>query len=262
MPFSEGAGVKIYYEVAGQGPPLVFVHANPFDRRLWTYQVARFSQRFTTINVDIRGYGFSDKPETPFTLQDMADDVAGVMKREGVERAVIAGCSVGSGIALLFGLDRPQMVEALILVGGSSRGGGNIQNRIDGYTSGDLAGYRRKHMRELFAPGFPETPHGRWVMNLFDENSHTLSGESIAQIFRARAGCNMTPRLDSISAPTLVINGAHDVSLESGRETAAGIRGARQVVIPDTGHACSIEDPWAFDEAVIGFLREIPARTG
>lgn len=257
MPFSESTGAKIYYEVAGQGPPLVFVHANPFDRRLWTYQTARFSQRFTTINVDIRGYGFSDKPETPFSLQDMADDVAGVCAKEGVERAIIVGCSVGSGIALLFGLDRPHMVEGLVLVGGSSRGGGNIQNRIDGYTSGDLAGYRRKHMRELFAPGFPETPHGRWVMNLFDENSHTLSGECIAQIFRARAGCNMTPRLSTIAAPTLVINGAHDVSLEAGRETAVGVAGARQVVIPNTGHACSIEDPWAFDEAMIGFLSDL-----
>lgn len=257
MPFSDSSGANIYYEVSGRGPPLVFVHANPFDRRLWTYQIARFSQRFTTINVDIRGYGFSDKPVTPFRLEDMADDVAGVCAKEGVERAIFAGCSVGSGIALLFGLDRPQMVEGLALVGGSSRGGGNIQKRIDGYTSGDLAGYRRKHMGELFAPGFPETPHGRWVMNLFDENSHTLSGESIAQIFRARALCNMTPRLRTIAAPTLVVNGAHDASLEAGRETAAGIPGARQVVIPNTGHACSIEDPCAFDAAMIDFLRDI-----
>ena len=255
MPFSEATGVKIYYEISGQGPPLVFVHANPFDRRLWTYQIARFSQSFTTINIDIRGYGFSDKPETPFTLENMADDVVGVMRAQGAERAIIVGCSVGSGIALLLGLDRPEMTDGLILVGGSSRGGGIIQTRIDGYTSGDLPSYRRKHMRELFAPGFPETPHGRWVMNLFDENSHTLSGQSIAQIFHARANCNMTPRLDRISAPTLVINGAHDGSLAGGSETAAGIRGAKHVVIPNTGHACSIEDPWAFDEAIIEFLR-------
>ena len=257
MPFCKATGVKIYYEVAGQGPPLVFVHANPFDRRLWTYQVARFSQQFTTINVDIRGYGFSEKPETQFTLEDMADDIAGVMKQESAERAIIVGCSVGSGIALLFGLDRPEMVDGLVLVGGSSRGGGSIQTRIDGYTSGDLRGYRLKHMRELFAPGFPETAHGQWVMNLFDENSDTLSGDSIAQIFRARAGCNMTPRLATIKAPTLVINGAHDGSLASGRETTSGIDGARQVVIPNTGHACSIEDPGAFDEALITFFRDL-----
>jgi pimeloyl-ACP methyl ester carboxylesterase len=67
----------------------------------------------------------------------------------------------------------------------------------------------------------------------------------------------MTPRLATISAPTLVINGAHDVSLEAGRETAAGIPGARQVVIPGTGHACSIEDPWAFDAALIDFLKPL-----
>jgi pimeloyl-ACP methyl ester carboxylesterase len=149
------------------------------------------------------------------------------------------------------------MVGGLVLVGGSSRGGGNIQKRIDGYTSGDLAGYRRKHMAELFAPGFPQTPHGQWVMKLFDENSRTLSGESIAQIFRARAGCNMTPRLSAIRAPTLVINGAHDNSLAAGRETAAGIAGARHAVIPNTGHACSIEDPLAFDAAMIDFFGRV-----
>jgi pimeloyl-ACP methyl ester carboxylesterase len=207
--------------------------------------------------VDICGYGFSDKPTTPFSLKDMAVDVASVMKSESVDRSIIDGCSVGSGIGLLFGLDRPELTEALVLIGGGSPAGGNIQNRIDGYTSPDLPGYRRKHMREFFAPGFPETPQGRWVMNLFDENLHTLSGESIAQIFRARAGCNMTPRLATIGAPTLVINGAHDASLEAGRVTAAGILGARQVVISGPGHACSIEDPWAFDDALIDFLRRL-----
>jgi len=125
-----------------------------------TYQVARFSQRFTTINVDIRGYGFSDKPTTRFSLEDMADDVASLMKSESVDCAIIAGCSVVSGIGLLFGLDRPELTEALVLIGG------NIQNRIDWCTSPDLPGYRRKHMRELFAPGFPENAAGAyWLLD-------------------------------------------------------------------------------------------------
>jgi len=256
MPVSTANGVKINYDIVGQGPAMVLVHANPYDRRLWMFQAARFSQRFTVISVDIRGYGLSDKPTTPFSLEDMADDILGVCRTEGIAKAVIGGCSVGSGIALLIGLDHPEVAEALILVGGSSRGGGNIQKRIDGFTSGDLPAYRRLHMTELFAPGFTETKHGRWVMNLFDENSHTLSGDSIAQIFRARAGCTMTPRLSGLTIPTLVINGEHDGSMPGGTETAALIPGAIHAVIPGAGHACSIEDPMAFDAPVIKFLKD------
>jgi 3-oxoadipate enol-lactonase len=256
MPYSSATGPKIYYDISGKGPAMVLVHASPYDRRLWMFQVARFSERFTVLNVDIRGYGLSDKPETPFSLEDMADDILGVCKTEGVTKAVFGGVSVGSGIGLLIGLNQPEMAQALILVGGSSRGGGNIQKRIDGYTSADLAGYRQQHMRELFAPSFPDTPHGKWVLNLFGENSHTLSGQSIAQIFRARAGCTMTPRLGGMTVPTLVVNGAYDGSLQSGTETASLIPGARHAIIPDTGHACCIEDPTAFDAPVISFLQD------
>ena len=143
---------------------MVLVHANPYDRRLWMFQAARFSQFYTVVSIDIRGYGLSDKPTTPFTLEDMADDILGVCKTEGIEKAIFGGCSVGSGIALLIGLDHPEMTDAIILVGGSSRGGGKIQRRIDGFTSGDLAAYRRLHMIELFAPGFTETPQKRRLL--------------------------------------------------------------------------------------------------
>ena len=66
----------------------------------------------------------------------------------------------------------------------------------------------------------------------------------------------MSGRLAGMKSPTLVINGAHDVSLKRGGETASMIPGAKHVVLPGTGHACCIEDPAAFDQAVIAFLKE------
>jgi 3-oxoadipate enol-lactonase len=256
MPFATIRGVNVYYEVYGAGPPMVMVHANPFDRRLFTYQIARFSPYFRLVALDIRGYGFSDKPETPFALNDMADDVLAVCAQERIARAVFMGVSVGSGISLLIGLDRPQMCDAVILVGGSSKGGADIAGRVAGYTSADLRGYQRAHIRELVAPGFCETKLGAWVLDLFSENAHQLSGRCIAQIFRAREACDMRDRLAGMTPPTLVINGAHDVSLQRGGETASMIPGARHVVIPGTGHACCIEDPAAFDGAAMAFLRD------
>jgi 3-oxoadipate enol-lactonase len=255
MPFAANRGVNIYYETYGDGPPMVLVHANPFDHRLFTYQIASFAPYFRLVAMDIRGYGRSDKPATPFTLNDMADDVLAVCAQEQIVRAIFMGVSVGSGMSLLIGLDHPEMCEGVILVGGSSKGGADIAGRAKGYTSADLPGYQRAHIRELVAPGFCDTKLGAWVLDLFSEQAHALSGPCIAQIFRAREGCDMRDRLAGMKPPTLVINGAHDVSLQRGGETAAMIPGAQHVVLPGTGHACCIEDPAAFDKAVIDFLK-------
>lgn len=253
--YSNANGVKIYYEVAGEGLPFIMVHANPFDHNLWLYQIAHFSTYFKVIAIDLRGYGRSDKPETPFSLGDMANDVLGVCRDLDVKQAILGGISVGSGMALLLGLDHPELFKALILVGGSSGPGGSIEERIHGYTEIGIEKYHIQHLRELVAPGFPETKLGNYLLKTFVERDPWLSGQSIAQIFRARGGTDMTPRLGSMKVPTLVINGEHDNSLAGGRKTAALIPDAVHKVLPNTGHACNIEDPAGFDEFVIEFLR-------
>lgn len=257
MAFSTATGVKIYYEVSGEGPAFVFVHANPFDHRLWLYQVAQFSSYFRCVSVDIRGYGRSEQVETPFTLADMMDDVLGVCRTEGITSAIFCGCSVGSGIALLTGLDHPEMTKAVILVGGSSRGSAGVRRRADEFgRAKSVTELMPDFLREVVAPGFPATDHGRWILSLFAETAHTLSPLAISQQLRARGACDMSGRLKDLTPPLLVINGAHDNSLPGGRETVAGVKGAQHVVLPGTGHACCIEDPHAFNGAVIGFLRQ------
>lgn len=255
MPYSTTNSLKIYYEVSGEGFPFVMVHANPFDHNLWMYQIAHFSTYFKVIAIDIRGYGRSDKPSTPFTLKDMADDVLGVCRDESVTEAILGGVSVGSGMALLLGLDYPELFKALILVGGSSGPGGAIDERIQGYTKVGIEKYHIQHLKELVAPDFPQTKLGKYLLNTYVERDPWLSGESIAQIFRARAGTDMTTRLESMKVPTLVINGEYDNSLKAGQRTASLIPGAMHRILPKTGHACCIEDPAGFDEFVIEFLR-------
>jgi len=252
--YSTANGIRIYYEVSGEGSPFVMVHANPFDHNLWMYQIAHFSTYFKVIAVDIRGYGRSDKPTTPFSLNDMAGDILGVCRDEQVTQAILGGVSVGSGIGLLLGLNHPEMFKALILVGGNSGGAGSIDDRIHGYTKTGIEKYHIQHLKELVAPEFPETKLGRYLLNTFVERDPRLSGESIAQIFRARGGTDMAPRLGTMIVPTLVINGEYDNSLKAGQRTASLIPGAVHKVLPKTGHACNIEDPAGFDELVVQFL--------
>lgn len=254
--YSTANGLKIYYEVSGEGLPFVMVHANPFDHNLWMYQIAHFSTYFKVIAVDIRGYGRSEKPVTPFTLKDMGDDVLGVCRDQNITEALLAGVSVGSGMAILLGLDHPELFKALVLVGGSSGPGGSIDERIHGYTRTGVEQYHIRHLRDLVAPEFAESKLGKYLLGTFVERDPWLSGECIGQIFRARGGLDMTPRLGTMKVPTLVINGEYDNSLAGGKKTASLIPGAVHKILPKTGHACNIEDPAGFDAIVIDFLRD------
>jgi pimeloyl-ACP methyl ester carboxylesterase len=257
MKFAHNGTLRIAYESQGGGPPLVLVHANPFDHRLWLYQVAHYAESHKIVNVDLRGYGLSDKPESPFSLRDMADDVLAATSTEGIGRAVFMGASVGANIALLIGLDNPERTAGLVLVGGGASSSPRFPERVAGYQSGDVAGYQLEHLRQLVAPAFFESELGAWLVRLFNERAPHLSGASIAQIFRALMAFDVTDRLPSLQPPTLIVNGDLDMALPNSREVAEKVPGARHVILPGTGHACCLEDPTAFAAAVTPFLNEL-----
>ena len=257
MPFSTRTGPPIHYEVQGQGPAMVLIHANPFDRRLWLYQAARYSAFYKVINVDLRAYGHSDKTFTPFTLGDLKDDVRGVMACEGVEKAIFMGVSVGSGISMLMGLDHPEACEAVVLVGGSSDGPRDVESIVSKVRQETLGEDIMGFMRSYVGPGFAESRTGAWLLNQFIDRVEHQSAATIGQVFRARGNWDMTDRLASLSVPTLVVNGEFDQSLERGMRTAAMVPGAKHALLPGTGHACVIEDPEGFDAAVVPFLRDL-----
>ena len=254
MPWSRSNGVNIFYEVAGVGPPLVLVHANPFDHTMWLYQVASLSRRYTVVAPDLRGYGRSDKPETPFSFADMANDIVGIVRHLGFERVALAGVSIGATLALAIGLDHPKLVRALILVGGESGNPPVFATLAKDYAAKPIAEQRRDHIRMITDSAFAQSPMGRYLLEGFLAAPPDLSGQSIAEIFRARTKVDLRSRLAEVSIPTLVVNGATDVSLESGRYTASQIRNAIHRIVPDAGHLCCFENPGAFDRLVLDFL--------
>jgi 3-oxoadipate enol-lactonase len=254
MPYSRANGVDIWYEVAGDGPAMVLIHANPFDHDLWMYQAAHFSTWFKVVGIDIRGYGRSAKVTTPYALKDMCDDAVGVMNDLAIKRAVLGGCSVGSGIAIMLGLDHPNLFDAIFLVGGNSGSSSRYQGRIDNYRK-SLKDFHIQHLRDLVAPAFADSRLGRHLLNMWVERQPRLKGEAIAQVFMAGNHTDNTERLPNMRVPTLVINGEFDNSLSAGKRTSTLIPGAVHKVLPATGHACCLEDPAGFDRIVIEFLQ-------
>ena len=257
MPFCETRGVRIHYDVQGQGEQMVLIHANPFDRRLWMFQAARYSAFYKVINIDLRSYGHSQTVLTRYSLPELKEDVLAVLAQEGVTSAIFMGVSVGSGLCLLMGLDHPDMTKAIVPVGGSASGPENVERITSQIHQETLAQDIMRLMVSYTAPGFAETPKGRWLLNQFIDRAGEMSAEGISNVFRARAGFDMAPRLPQMRVPTLVVNGEFDGSLERGKITATIVPGARHAVIKGTGHACVIEDPVGFDAAVVPFLRDL-----
>jgi 3-oxoadipate enol-lactonase len=259
MAISRANGLDIHYETAGAGPPLVLIHALPFDHNLWLYQVERFSARFRTVAMDLRGWGRSAKPRTPFLLGDMASDVLGVLADEDMSGAVVMGCSIGSKLALMLACEHPQIFRAAILVGGNSGPQPQFDHRIAAYrahhAAGTLKDYHLGHLRYGVTPTWADSPIGRYLLDGFVERGHGLDPECIAHVFHALTVSDLTSQLPAYKSPTLIVNGEHDNALPGGTRTAALIAHAEHRILPATGHCCFLEDPGGFDALVCGFLK-------
>ncbi|MBI4524028.1 MAG: alpha/beta hydrolase [Deltaproteobacteria bacterium] len=255
MPYCSVNGIRIYYEISGEGFPMVLIHANPFDRRLWLHQIASFSTYFKVIAVDLRGYGHSDKPTTKTSLSMMAEDVMGVCRQEELKEAVVMGISVGGNVALQLGLDHPDVFKALILVGCSS-GPSEHRTRIDGYLNEGVEKYHIQHLRALVSPEFADSTLGKYLLARFTDTDPKLNPESLRQIFEALEVKNLTPRLPELKMPVLLLNGEFDGTLPRTRQMSERISGAVHRVVPGTGHACCLENPMEFDAMVREFLRK------
>ena len=112
-------GAKLYYDVGGEGHPLVLLHDGLLNRRMWDDQFVAFARLYHTIRYDRRGYGKSSRPDRPFS--DVSD-LYRLLRHLGINEAYLLGISNGGKVALEFALEHPGMVAALVLVGPSLGG--------------------------------------------------------------------------------------------------------------------------------------------
>jgi pimeloyl-ACP methyl ester carboxylesterase len=231
-------GVEIGYDDVGTGMPVAFIHGFPHNRTLWAPQVSALVDRARCIALDLRGFGESSK-HGPFSIDQFADDLAMLLRTLGIERAVVAGLSMGGYIAFAFWRRHRQMVTALIELA-RARGSGAVAD-------GQVVGMIGKSTREK-RPALIDDVH-RMMGNASVEG---IRGALEAMLGRA----DSTPTLATIDVPTLVVVGAEDV-LTPVREAEIlhdAIRGSRLEVIKHAGHVSNLERPAAFNHILTEFL--------
>ncbi|MGH7319432.1 MAG: alpha/beta fold hydrolase [Candidatus Rokuibacteriota bacterium] len=272
MPTGVVNGVRLFFDEVGHGVPLVFVHEFAGDHRSWAPQVRFFARRYRTISYNARGYPPSDVPEDPgaYSQDHAVDDIRGLLDHLGLFRAHICGLSMGGYATLLFGLRYPARALSLVVAGCGYGSGGNrarfrkdaeeVARRLDAegmeavadfYARGptrvqfiqkDLKGWQE--FRDVLATG---SGKGRAL---------TLRGVQLGR----PSVLDLGPQLSTLEVPTLIMTGDEDEPcLEPALFMKRTMPSAGLVVIPKSGHTINLEEPEAFNRAVLDFLTAVEA---
>ena len=224
-------GVKLYYEAHGSGPTVLLSHGYSATTEMWTGQIEPLTAAgFQVVTWDMRGHGQSDAPDdlSLYSEQLTVDDMAALLDAVDASQAVIGGLSLGGYMSLAFNIAHPDRVRALML-----------------FDTGP--GFRKDEARD------------QWN-DMAEKTAETMS-PGLARAARGmlkQRDARIIDSLPSIAVPTLVLVGEKDVRYHAGTDyMAAKIPKAKKVVIDGAGHAANIDEPDAFNGAVLEFLQPL-----
>jgi pimeloyl-ACP methyl ester carboxylesterase len=263
---------QLYYEIAGEGQPLVLIHAGIADSRMWDGQFEAFAQHYRVVRYDLRGFGKtrSERGVSFAYRQDLYE----LLEHLKIGKAFVVGLSMGGGIAVDFALEHPDRVAALIPVA-SGLNGYEAKPRDDEKSKFEQAKFqemeelwkKKEHARLIelelevwvdgpFQPPDRVAPALREQVRAMNTLAYTHDAEELKP---QRMNPPASTRLGEIHAPTLVIVGdldTYDV-IEGCHALTQGIAGAREVVFPGVAHMVNMEKPVEFNRVVLDFLNNL-----
>jgi pimeloyl-ACP methyl ester carboxylesterase len=255
----EVGGLRIAYERAGTGPPLVLLHGYAGDGpTLWRPQLESLSDDFTVIAWDAPGAGASSDPPETFGISGYADTLAGFITCLGLESPHVAGLSFGGILALAFYGRHPDIPKTLILASAYAGWSGSLpadvvsQRLRQAMALSELSPdeFVATLLPTMFSDGTPPE-----TVDAFGESMRSFHPTGFRAMARASAE-NVREVLPRINVPTLLVYGDQDVRAPHSvaEDLHAAIAGSSLVVLPGAGHVCNIEAREAFDREVRAFL--------
>jgi 3-oxoadipate enol-lactonase len=262
MPTTGRGGAQIHYEDHGHGKDVVLLlHAFPLNAGMWAGQIGALTPRYRVVAPDYPGFGKSPSRAEPTTMESLAEDVLSIVDHLHVERAAVVGLSIGGYLAFEVYRRRPGLFRALALC--DTRAGADTPEAAAGREAFALKAVEKglgwvatellgKLLRPRPSPAAVDT-----VRRLVSQG--TPAGVAGAQRGMARRP-DSTPTLGLISCPTLVVVGVEDTLTPpaESKSIAAAVPGARLVEIQAAGHLSNIENPDAFNRALLDFLDSLP----
>ena len=262
MPNVSINGLQLYYEIEGDGEPLVLIPGFAAGRWIWFKQTAALSRHFRVIIFDPRGVSASEKPQGPQSISLLADDIAHLLQTIGVESAHIVGASFGGFVAQEFALKYPAVTRKLVLCCTSFGGPNHVlpgPETLQAFASTKALNSEERMRANLLLAFTPE-----YVRTQVTEVDHIVylwtTNEVPEHIYlsqlQAAVSFNSESRLEGIGAPTLVLTGDADVivPVQNSRNLAARIPGAKLHIVEGGSHTFFIERAEEFNQIVTEFL--------
>jgi 3-oxoadipate enol-lactonase len=255
--------IQLYYEVHGQGEPLVLIMGLGASTRGWNMQIPTFSRELQVVAFDNRGSGLSDKPATPYTIRLFADDTAGLMDALGIASAHVYGQSMGGLIAQELALSYPQRVRTLVL-GSTSCGGQQAVPALPEHITLMAAlnvlspeEAAEKGLPLMYSEEFIARERQELIARALAEAELRPPLDAFARQVQAAVRHETYDRLPQIRCPTLIISGSDDkiVPAENSRILAERIPDAELVVLPKASHGYLVECAEESNAIVLDFLR-------
>ncbi len=265
MPAAQLPQVRLFYVERGAGEPVLWLNGLSGDHGYWLGQLRAFARRFRCLAVDNRDVGQSSSADRPYTVADMAADVAALLDHLGVPAAHVVGLSMGGMIAQELALARPELVKSLALVSTLAHADEWFRGTLDAFALirrqvADTAGFFEAILPWWVSYRFyEESDRVTWLRWLLHQDPHPQSLEAFLRQLHAIAGHDTRDRLHRIRCPVLLAVGEDDgvAPPRYTRRLQEYLPQARLAVLPGVGHGPPFENPELFNRVLMAFLTEV-----
>jgi 3-oxoadipate enol-lactonase len=263
MPTAEIGGQSIYYEVHGDGEPLLCVQGLAADTLAWALQVPAFSARHRTVVFDNRDVGRSSPADESYEIADMARDTLALADAVELDSFHLLGVSMGGAIAQEMALAAPERIRTLTLAVSYAAGGRWARTLSDVWGARVQRMSREERVDELMlltlSEAFFENAEAvAWLRDVILQNPHPQPADAFARQLDASARHDARDRLGELAVPTHVIGAEYDILVPvwKSREVADLIPGAKLTVLDACPHGLNLERAEEFNSAVLDFIAE------
>jgi len=258
-------GIDIHYVIEGEGPVVTMSHSLGADLSMWDDQARALRDRYRVLRFDTRGHGQASAPPGPYSLEQMAEDLRGLLTGLGIAETHFVGLSMGGMIGQVFALKYPPMVRSLVLCDTTSR----YPKEATPVWEERFRAVKAKGMEPMVEPTLQ-----RWFTAPFRERRRDVM-DRVRTMLRGTPpqgyiGCahailtiDVTDQLSAVRCPALVIVGEEDpgTPVEMARAIHAALPSAELAILRSAAHLSNMEQPEEFNRVLLGFLDKVTGRS-